>query len=159
MQCAVCGQEYGIAHACACVPAMVTPDNLAPPPGLRFAPVYYPAPWNLLGPRFIGTLVSSLACMFFQVGLAHALAKIIFDAKGSLTGLMRTYLLGQMYQWLVIVPFFGGTLVGIGGIAVLILVVEEVDGIERMKTFGLAAVIGVNFWILILFGRPLLFAR
>jgi hypothetical protein len=38
-------------------------------------------------------------------------------------------------------------LVGIGGIAVLMMVFEEVDGIERMKAFGLAATIGVVFWI------------
>jgi len=35
-----------------------------------------------------------------------------------------------------------GALVGLGGIAVLMIVFEEVDGIDRMKAFGLAATIG-----------------
>jgi hypothetical protein len=41
----------------------------------------------------------------------------------------------------------GGMLAGLGGIAVLMLVFEEVDGIERMKAFGLAASIGAIFWV------------
>jgi len=41
----------------------------------------------------------------------------------------------------------GGLLTSVGGIAVLMLVFEEVDGIERMKAYGLAAAIGVIFWI------------
>jgi hypothetical protein len=38
-------------------------------------------------------------------------------------------------------------LVGIGGVAALMMAFEEVDEIERMKTFGLAATIGILFWI------------
>jgi hypothetical protein len=57
---------------------------------------------------------------------------------------MRAYLLGQLYRWLVVVLIAGGLLTGVG---VLMLVFEEVDGIERMKAFGLAASIGVIFWV------------
>lgn len=38
-------------------------------------------------------------------------------------------------------------LVGIGGVAALMMAFEEVDELERMKTFGLAATIGMLFWI------------
>ena len=41
MQCAVCGQEYGVTHTCAGIAPMTTPEETAPPPGLRFAPVHY----------------------------------------------------------------------------------------------------------------------
>lgn len=34
-------------------------------------------------------------------------------------------------------------MVGVGGVAVLMMVFEEVDEIERMKAFGLAAAIGI----------------
>jgi hypothetical protein len=47
----------------------------------------------------------------------------------------------------IIAPVAGNILAGLGGIAVLMIVFEEVDGIERMKAFGLAATIGVAFWI------------
>jgi hypothetical protein len=46
------------------------------------------------------------------------------------------------------VPILGGLIAGVGGIAVLMLVFEEVDGIVRMKAFGLATAIGVAFWVL-----------
>ena len=199
MVCSVCGQEYGIAHSCAGVAALVTPEESAPAPNLRLAPIHYfgeairilrwddaavrrtakdnnsllygffilaiaavlpfasilvrsdrpgfPVPWNLLVSRYVLTLAFALLWIVLQIGLAHAIAKILFGAKGSFVGLMRPYLLGQIYQWFVIVPIVGGTIAGLGGIAVLMMVFEEVDGIERMKAFGLAVVIGAGFWI------------
>jgi hypothetical protein len=50
-----------------------------------------------------------------------------------------------MFRWLIIIPIVGGLLVGLGGIAVLMMAFEEVDEIDRMKAFGLATVIGVTF--------------
>jgi hypothetical protein len=178
---------------------MTTAEETAPPPRLRFAPVYYlneavkitcwddeavrraardnnsllygflillvapvlpfwfltvrnislgyGVPWHLLAPLYATALLSSMVWIFLQIGLAHLLAKTLFDAKGSYVEIMRAYLLGQMYRWLIIVPIVGGFLTGLGSIAVLMLVFEEVDGIERMKAFGLAASIGVIFWI------------
>jgi hypothetical protein len=40
-----------------------------------------------------------------------------------------------------------GALAGLGGTAVLMIVFEEVDEIERMTPFGLAAATGVVFWV------------
>jgi hypothetical protein len=108
----------------------------------------YPIPWDLVIRRYALTLVFALTWIILQIGLAHVLAKILFEAKGTYTALMRAYLLGQLFQWLSVLPFIGGLLSGLGGIAVLMLVFEEIDGIERMKAFGLAAAIGVTFWIL-----------
>jgi hypothetical protein len=91
-------------------------------------------------------LLSLVAWIFLLIGLSHILAKTLFDAKGSYLEIMRAYMLGQMFPWLIVVPIAGGLLTGVGGIAVPMLVFEEVDGIERMKAFGLAASIGVIFW-------------
>jgi len=41
MQCAVCGQEYGLTHTCAGIAPLVNADELVPPPPLRFAPFHY----------------------------------------------------------------------------------------------------------------------
>jgi hypothetical protein len=199
MQCAICGQEYGVTHTCAGIAPLTTPEEMAPAPGLRFAPVHYfseafkilcwddaavrraskdnnsllygfliqaitpaiplgllalrdaqlgyPVPWDRIVPRYGWVLLYSLLWIFLQIGLSHVLAKILFEAKGSYVAIMRAYLLGQLYRWLIIVPVAGGLLTGVGSIAVLMLVFEEVDGIERMKAFGLAAFIGVIFWI------------
>ena len=200
MQCSVCGQDYGLTHTCAGIAPLAAPDELAPPPPLRFAPLHYfgeaikilcwddaairrasrdnnalvygtlilavacalpfgilairylslgyPVPRNALSIRFATTFLFTLVWIVLQIGLSHVLAKALFDAKGTYSAVMRAYLLGQLFQWLVVVPYIGGQLSGLGGIAVLMLVFEEVDGIERMKAFGLAAAIGVTFWIL-----------
>jgi hypothetical protein len=39
--CNICGQEYGLTHSCAEIAPLVTPEEQAPPPNLRFAPGYY----------------------------------------------------------------------------------------------------------------------
>jgi len=40
MQCTVCGQDYGLTHTCAGIAPMTTAEEMAPPPGLRFAPLH-----------------------------------------------------------------------------------------------------------------------
>lgn len=104
----------------------------------------YSTPWNLVGIAYGRTLAFSLLWIIAQIWLAHVLAKLLFEAKGSYIALMRVYLLGQMYTWLIVIPIIGGML---AGIAVLMMAFEEVDGIERMKAFGLAVAIGITFWI------------
>jgi len=200
MQCSVCGQDYGLTHSCAGIAPMTSPDELAPPPPLRFAPIHYlaeafkilcwddaavrrasrdnnsllygflilafavalpfavlavrfaslgfPIRWQLVLTRYALTVVVSLIWILLQIGLSHVLAKALLDAKGSYIAVMRAYLLGQLVQCLAVIPVVGGMAAGLGGIAVLMLVFEEVDGIERMKAFGLAAAIGVVFFIL-----------
>jgi hypothetical protein len=198
MQCAVCGQDYGLTHTCTGIAPMTTAEETAPPPPLRFAPFHYldeavkilcwddaavrraskdnnsllygflillvapvfplgflalrdinlgyAIPWGLIASRYGTTLLYSLVWIVLQIGLSHVLAKTLFEAKGSYVAIMRAYLLGQLYRWLSVVPLVGGLLTGVGSVAVLMLVFEEVDGIERMKAFGLAASIGVIFW-------------
>jgi hypothetical protein len=97
--------------------------------------------------RYVQLLIVSLLWIVLQIGISHYLAKLFLDAKGSYLGIMRAYMLGQMFRLLVFIPVVGGILVGIGGIAVLTMVFEEVNGIERMKAFMLAAAIGIVFWI------------
>jgi hypothetical protein len=104
-------------------------------------------PWELVISRYGIALLGSLIWIVLQIGLSHILAKALFEAKGSNVEIMRAYLLGQLYRWPIVVPIVGGLALSVGSIAVLMLVFEEVHGIERMKAFGLAASIGVIFWI------------
>jgi hypothetical protein len=114
---------------------------------LRDVRLGYPVPWELVISRYGIALLGSLIWIVLQIGLSHILAKALFEAKGSYVEIMRAYLLGQLYRWLIVVPIVGGLALSVGSIAVLMLVFEEVHGIERMKAFGLAASIGVIFWI------------
>jgi hypothetical protein len=114
---------------------------------VRNAQLGYPAPWALVGTRYALTLTYSLVWIVLQIRLSHVLAKMLFDAKGSYIEIMRPYMLGQLYRCLIVVPVLGAALAGLGGIAVLMMVFEEVDDIEGMKAFGLAAAIGITFWL------------
>src|SRR5690242_1659670 len=159
MHCAVCGQSYGLTHACPGIAPIVPPEETGPSPSLRFAPVHYlseafkilcwddaavrrasrdnnsivygllilalasalpfvlmtfrnavlgyPAPWDLIIWRYIQVLVFSIIWIVLQIGLAHALAKIFFDAKGSYVAVLRAYLLGQLYRCAFIIPIVG----------------------------------------------------
>ena len=149
-KCDVCGLDYGLTHSCTGIPPLVTANETAPAPNLRFAPLYYldeafkimtwddaairraskdnnsllygfllvaiatvipfvflvqsdlrlgyALPWNLLVTRYAQTLAYSLAWIILQIALSHLLAKLLFGAKGSYLGVMRAYMLGQLFR-------------------------------------------------------------
>ncbi len=83
-----------------------------------------------------------------QLGLCHLIAKWIFGATGRFVEVMRPLLLGWFVNVFIVVPVAGTLLAAIGWTAVLMMVFEEVDGIERLQAFGISA--GVNFCFLVL---------
>jgi hypothetical protein len=86
---------------------------------------------------------------FLRYGICHFLAKKLFDASGTFMPLMRALLLGSVVSWLAVVPVVGPLLAGIGGTVVIMVVFEELDHIERMQAFLLAAGVNVAFFALI----------
>lgn len=85
-----------------------------------------------------------------QYGLAHSLARWWFGARGSYFGILRAMLMGSIVTWLYPIPYVGRWVAGIWMIAILMRVFEEVDGIERMKAFGLSAGINILFFAILL---------
>jgi len=83
-----------------------------------------------------------------QYGLCHLLARWWFGARGTYLGVLRPVLLGSVVAWLAVVPFVGSLVAGLWSIAVMMIVFEDVDGISRLKAFGLSAVIGLVFQVL-----------
>ncbi len=197
MRCAICGQEYGVTHACAGVaPAAEEPA----PPRAKFAPLHYflealriarwddaavrrtsqdgialvygilfwaigvlllfsasvmrliemGRPVNLAGFLFgyLFALTVSGALTLAQFGICHWIVRWLFQGKGTFLALLRPLLLGQVVTWVYVVPAIGPMAGGLAAIAVLMIVFEEVEGIERMQAFGTAACVGVAFWIL-----------
>jgi hypothetical protein len=126
---------------------LVSPAFILIPLTLQNVGLGYATPWDLIAWRWLQTVGFTLAWMVAQIGLSHLLAKMFFEAKGAFVAILRACMLGQLFRWLIIVPFVGGLLTGLGGIALLMLVFEEVDGVERMKAFGLAMAVGILFWI------------
>jgi len=85
-----------------------------------------------------------------QFGLCHLLARWWFGARGTYAGLLRPLLPGSVVTWLGIVPFVGIIVAGLWSIAVMMIVFEDVDGIGRLKAFGLSAAIGVLTQVLMI---------
>jgi hypothetical protein len=80
-----------------------------------------------------------------QYGICHILACWLFRAHGRYVALLRPLLLGSVVSWVLIVPYVGMILSGFWSIAVMMLVFENVDGIDRLKAFGLSFVVGLVF--------------
>ena len=100
----------------------------------------------LLGLVFVWVYTAAIAV--FQIGLCHAVAKVFLGATGTFTGVMRPLLLGWFVNGLIVIPIVGIYAAAIAWTAVLMLVFEEVDGIERMQAFVISAGINVVFLVL-----------
>jgi hypothetical protein len=98
-------------------------------------------------------LIMMAAITFAQLALCHLVAKWFFGATGKFPELMRPLLLGWWVNCLAVIPVAGILLAGIGWTAVLMMVFEEVDGIERLQAFGISAginlcVFATQFWLM-----------
>ena len=91
-----------------------------------------------------------------QYGICHLLARSWFGARGTYIGVLRPLLLGSVVMWLSAIPYIGLLIAALWSIAVMMIVFEDVDGIGRLKAFGLSAVVGIFFQALV---RALLAAR
>jgi hypothetical protein len=63
--------------------------------------------------------------------------------------LIRPLFLGSVVGWLIVVPVIGPLLAGIGSTIVIMVVFEEIDHIERLQAFLLAAGVNIGFAVLI----------
>jgi hypothetical protein len=97
----------------------------------------------LLGLVFVWAYIGIIAVI--QIALCHAIAKVFLGATGTLAGVARPLFLGWFVNVLILIPIVGIYAAGIAWTAVLMLVFEEVDGIERMQAFLISAGINVAF--------------
>ncbi len=131
---ALCAMSAAIIFLVTALPRMLTRDGKAPEAiflGL------------LLGLVFVWAYMGIIAVI--QIALCHTIAKVFLGAKGTLVGVMRPLFLGWFVNVLVLIPVVGIYAAGIAWAAVLMLVFEEVDGIERMQAFLISAGINVVF--------------
>lgn len=96
-------------------------------------------------------IVAGAILTIAQWGLCHLTAKLFFGATGTFLGVLQALLMGSIVSWLAWIPIAGSIISGIWSIAVLMRVFEEVDGVERMKAFLIAAFFGVVFFLLSLY--------
>lgn len=105
---------------------------------------------------FVGLFVAVALLTVMYFGLCHLLARWLFDASGTFLGILRPLMLGSIVTWLIIIPFVGDFLVRAWwGVAILLWVFEEVDGIERLQALYISVGLPVGIFLLILVLRTL----
>jgi hypothetical protein len=105
----------------------------------------------LLGLVFVWVYMAVIVMV--QLGLCHLIAKWFFGATGTFRGVMRPLLLGWFVNCLILIPVVGPLASAVAWTAVLMMVFEEADGIERLQAFLISAGINVVFLALQFFVR------
>lgn len=95
---------------------------------------------SLLGLLFV--CVYSGVVAIIQIGVCHFIARWFLGGAGTFFAVMRPALLGWFVNCLTPIPVVGPTAAAIAWTAVLIIILEEVDGIGRLQAFFVSA--GVN---------------
>jgi hypothetical protein len=104
--------------------------------------------WSLLlGLVFVCGSMGVIAIV--QVGLAHAVARWFLGATGTFFTVLRPALLGWFVNCLSPIPVVGPSAAAIAWTAVLMKILEEVDGIGRLQAFLVAAGINAIFLALV----------
>ena len=78
-----------------------------------------------------------------HIGICHLFAKWFFAGDGHFVNLVRPLLFATIVYVLVPIPFFGMFLSGIAWIAVVMMVFQEVHGMEPLAAFLLSASEGI----------------
>lgn len=103
--------------------------------------------WGLL----LGLLyvwVSFGAIAIVQIGLCQFIAKWFLGAMGTFFGVIRPSLLGWFVNALTVIPVVGPFAAAMAWTAVLMVVLEEADGIGRFQAFLISAGINAIFLVL-----------
>ncbi len=89
---------------------------------------------------------------FIAVAIMHFVATTFFGGKGKLTSLAVPVFCASIITWVSVVPIIGPTflafLAGLWMLAVMVICVENVYGIERAKAIGVVAIPVVLFFII-----------
>jgi hypothetical protein len=105
--------------------------------------------WSVLLFTVEFLIVLGALLLLAQYGICHLLARWWFGARGTYVGVLRPLLLGSVVMWLAVIPYIGLIIAALWSIAVMMIVFENVDGIGRLRAFGLSAVIGLFFQALV----------
>lgn len=108
----------------------------------------YEVPWAKIAFVIVASAIFDTMYFLIQYGVSHGLARLLFRAQGTYVGILRALFLGSVVSFAFLIPIVGPMLTSLWMIAILMRVFEEVDKIERLKAFGLAAATGFAFWLL-----------
>jgi len=93
--------------------------------------------------------ILGLVVSVVTTGIVHLLAKVMFQANGTLVGLLRVLWLGSFVSLFGVIPILGSIVSGIWSLLVTMVTFQEVDGIERLQALGLSIVVSFGFFALL----------
>ena len=96
--------------------------------------------WEKVGIAF--TVATFTA--FIHLGTFHLFSKWFFAGEGHFLSLLRPLLLASMVYLLLFVPFLGPIAAGLAWTAVVMMVAQEVHGMQPLSAFLLSAGIGIT---------------
>jgi hypothetical protein len=110
----------------------------------------FPATINgiVFGFALLVMIVMITAIQILEYALCHWLARLLFGGRATFPQVLRVLLLGSIVQWTFIIPVVGLLVGSLWSIAVLMRTFEEVEGIPRLKAFGISVCVSVPFNIL-----------
>jgi hypothetical protein len=100
---------------------------------------------------FIFGVAAATVIVLLPIGLCHFLCKWLLRARGTLKSVLRPLLLGSIVNVLDVIPVIGDWVYGIAWTAVMILVFQEVDGIDPL--YALVICLAMNVFSHELLGR------
>jgi hypothetical protein len=89
------------------------------------------------------TLLVAVCIGLLHIGICHLFAKWFFAGEGDFVNLVRPLLFATIVYVLVPIPIFGMLLGGLAWIAVVMMVFQEVNGMEPLTAFLLSAGVGI----------------
>ncbi len=101
----------------------------------------------LLGLVFV--CVYSGAVAVIQIGVCHFIARWFMGGTGTLFGVLRPALLGWFVNCLTLIPVVGPPAAAIAWAVVLMKILEEVEGMSRMRALLISAGINAIFLALV----------
>ena len=104
--------------------------------------------WGLLLGLVFVCLYSGVVALV-QIGVSHFIARCFLDGTGTLFAVMRPALLGWFVNCLTPIPVVGLPAAAMAWTAILMMILEEVDGIGRLQAFLISAGINVIFLALV----------
>jgi len=104
--------------------------------------------WSLLLGLLFVCIYSAIAA-FVQIGAAHFIVRCFLGGEGTLFAVMQPALLGWFVNVLALIPVIGPTIAAIAWAAILMMILEEVDGTARLPAFLISAGINAVFLALL----------
>jgi|HubBroStandDraft_6_1064221.scaffolds.fasta_scaffold281388_1 hypothetical protein len=104
--------------------------------------------WGLLLGLVFVCLYSGVVALV-QIGVAHFIARCFLDGTGTFFAVLRPALLGWFVNCLTPIPVVGLPAAAMAWTAVLMMILEELDGIGRLQALFISAGINVIFLALV----------